>query len=266
MSAKHSLNHIEDFRAKIRSGGVCLGAGITFHDPAVTELIGDVGFDFVWIDGEHGPMGLEAALCHVMAARGTGAASLLRVRCCDPDVIKPFVDLAPAIILVPRVNTAEQARVAVSACRYPPAGERGFGPRRSQQFGIQPAPDYLAKDPDTTMVMVQIEHEQAVRNLDEILAVEGLAGVCVGPNDLSGSYGKLGQIDDPEVAGAIDAICAKTLAADKYLGVATGYKPDTVDRWIARGFHWISYGVDHIFMARAAEALRNDFDEAVARR
>ena len=143
-----SINHIEPLRARLESGEVAIGTAVTFADAAISELSAEAGYDFVWIDTEHAPFDLNTVLQHVVACRGTGAAPFVRVLKNDADIIKPVLDLAPAGIVVPRVNSAAEARAAVAACRYPPTGIRGFGPRRGVRWKcLPPPPERLARSP-----------------------------------------------------------------------------------------------------------------------
>lgn len=240
----HSMNNLEPLRKKIAEGKLCLGTGITFNDSAIAELVGEVGFDFTWIDMEHGPFGLETALQHVTATRGTGAAPFVRAPYKHVDEIKPVVDLAPAAIVVPNVKSPEEAEQVVAACKYPPRGVRGFGPRRGQHYGLISQADFLARVEDDPLVILQIEHIDAVRCIHEIVAVPGIDSICVGPNDLSGSMGKLGDVHDPEVAAAMDAVAEHTIAAGLLLGTATFYTEENFGRWLQRGAQWISLSVD----------------------
>ena len=240
------MNNVDTFRKRIRDGKNCIGTAITFNDAAVSELMAEAGYDFTWIDMEHAPLDLPATLGHVMALRGTETAPFVRVRCNDVNVIKPVLDLAPAGIIVPLVNTAAEAEAAVRACKYPPRGIRGYGPRRGQHFGMLSQPEYLAKADEQTLVIIQIEHIEAVKNFDAILAVPGIDAICLGPNDLSGSFGKLGQIQDPEVAGAIDMVIKKVRKTKVLMGVSTGYNPQTFPVWIEKGIQWINLNTDWV--------------------
>lgn len=238
------MNNVDRFRERIRAGQLCVGTAITFSDPAVSELIAEAGYDFTWIDMEHAPLDLSATLAHVTAVRGTETAPFVRVRCNDVNVIKPVLDLAPAGLIVPSVNSAAEADAAVRACKYPPRGVRGYGPRRGQRYGAMSQQEYLAVADRQTLVIIQIEHIEAVKNLESILAVPGLDGICLGPNDLSGSLGKLGQIQDAEVVGAIDTVVKKVRQTGLFLGVSTGYSPKTLPMWIEKGIQWINLNVD----------------------
>jgi len=240
------MNNASLFRESIRSGKICVGMAITFSDPAVSELAAEAGYDFAWIDMEHAPLDMRATLDHVMAVRGTKTAPFVRVRCNDLNVIKPVLDLAPAGIIIPAVNSASEATAAVRACKYPPQGVRGYGPRRGQRYGAVSQQEYLAAADQQTLVMVQIEHIDAVKNLDAILAVPGLDGICLGPNDLSGSMGKLGKANDPAVVHAMDSVIEKVRRTDLFLGVSTGYSPDTLPVWIEKGVQWINLNVDWV--------------------
>ncbi len=213
------INNLEAFKAKAARGETCLGFVTTSYDEAVAELAGDAGMDFIWIDGEHSPFNPTDILHQIMAVRGTGCAPFVRVPWAVNWVLKPILDMAPAGVIVPMVNDAETARSIVSACRYPMhGGERGMGTRRATNYGEMPFADYIEASAKEPMIIFQIEHKVAVENLDEILAVEGWDSVCIGPYDLSCSYGKPGQFTDPEIQEALKTICEKTRKAGKMLG------------------------------------------------
>ncbi len=133
----------------------------------------------------------------MIAVRSTQTAPFIRVPRNDPVLIKPVLEFAPAPVIVPMVRTAEEAARAVSACKYPPAGVRSFGPRRGIGFGSMNSRAYLASTDRQTLVTIQLEHVDAVKNIEQIVATPSIDGVCVGPNDLSGTMGKLCQHHDP---------------------------------------------------------------------
>ena len=239
-----TINNVDRFKAKVARGELCVGTSITFTDPAISELVGDAGYDFTWIDMEHCPIDIATALGHVMAVRGTGAAPFIRVPTGDPVIIKPVLELHPAAIIAPQVQSVDDVERVVAACKYPPVGIRGFGPRRGRQFGGQPYPEYLIDADEQIMVIVQIEHIDAVTDLDEILAVEGLDGLCVGFNDLAGSMGLSGKVTDPRVVAVTEEVIDKTRQSDKTIGISMGYDREAVAHWLARGLQWISLGGD----------------------
>jgi len=251
----NSINNAQLFRQRMQAGETLIGMGVTFSDPAVCELIAEAGYDFSWIDMEHGAIGIESALQMVMAHRGTNTAPFIRVQWNDINVIKPVVDLGPAGIVVPQVNSAEEAEAAVQACRYPPRGVRGYGPRRGTGYGAVSQPDFLEQVTDEPIVAIQIEHKDAVANLDEILEVSGVDIFCLGLNDLSGSFGKLGQHQDPEVVSAVEEVAAKVSKSDRILGISTFYSRETYARWSSLGVRWLNLNVDFANLYRAGREV-----------
>lgn len=246
------INNLSRFREKVASGKTAYGAIVTMYDSSVSEMAGDVGMDFVWIDLEHSPMTIVDAMHHVMAIRGTGCAPFVRVPWNENYLLKPVLDLAPAGVIIPMINDATAATAAVRACKYPPqGGERGFATRRSTGYGNMPMAEYLDVSQAEPMVIIQIEHRDAVRNLDEILAVPGIDSVCIGPYDLSSSYGKPGEFCDPEISAAIDEIREKTLHAGLLIG---GYAAQD-DVWGQRFMHWKALGCDINIMADGFRTL-----------
>ncbi|MBM3279886.1 MAG: 4-hydroxy-3-methylbut-2-en-1-yl diphosphate synthase [Candidatus Handelsmanbacteria bacterium] len=250
-----SINNIELFRAKIAKGGICIGTPVSFSDPAISELFGDAGCDFTWIDMEHCPIDLHTALGHVMALRGTNAAPLIRVLSGDPNVIKPVLELHPAGIVVPQVRSAAEVATVVAACKYPPAGIRGFGPRRGRAFGGMSYPEYLRDADDQIMVLVQIEHIDAARDLDAILAIRGLDGICIGFNDLAGSMGLAGQPGHPQVLALAEEVVCRTRQTAKYAGVAMGFDLPMIRHWREVGVQWFSLGGDFGLLYGAARSM-----------
>ena len=168
------------FREKLRRGQVCFAAHISCTDPTITEALCSVA-DVVWVDMEHNALSLETVQAHFMATKGSDTAVLVRVPWNDPVLIKPVLDIGADGIIVPMVRTVDEVRRAVAACRYPPDGIRGFGPRRASGFGRLGGPDYCRLANESIIVVVQIEHIDAVNNLDEILAVPGLTSIADRP-------------------------------------------------------------------------------------
>ena len=242
------------FAENLKAGKISLGSVITLSDLTVSELAGDCGMDFVWIDAEHAPHTIDGVMKHLIALRGTGCAGLVRVRANEPMLIKPFLDLAPDGVIVPMVNTPEEAEMAVAACRYPLTGIRGCGVRRAVRYGAVNFFDYVKRSEKEPMVIVQIEHVEAVRNLDKILKVPGIGSICVGPCDLSGSMGILNRMDDPELNKVLDEICAKVKKAGLVLGTAAGDFP----RWRERGVDWFAGTSDWGAMAAGLRAFRRE--------
>ena len=231
-------NNLEKFLDSVTQGKLCTGCCITFSDPAVTEIAAEAGFDFCWIDGEHGILDRTTAMMHIMALKGTDCAPFYRVPACDHTEIKKVIDLAPAGIIVPMIMNEEDARYAVAACRYPLAGNRGCGMRRGHCYGTRPMEEYWANADRDPLVILQIEHIEAVNNLEKILAVPGINSILVGPYDLSCSLGHPGEWEHPAVQKALDEVCFKTREAGILLGA---YAETDLSRWInTRQIQYIS--------------------------
>lgn len=246
------INNLETFREKLGKE-LCLGMVVTLTDHVVSEVAGDAGFDFTWIDMEHAALNIETTMAHVMAVRGTKCAPFVRVPVNEPWIIKTVLDIAPAAVIIPMVNSADKAKAAVAACKYPPVGMRGCGVRRATGYGAMAFDDYLKVSESEPMVIIQIEHIDAVNNLDEILKVCGVDSICIGPCDLSGSMGKLNLLDDPEVNAVIDEICRKTLGAGLLLGTA-GLSQESC---IKRGIQWVAVAGDCGMIAATGRDIVN---------
>jgi 2-dehydro-3-deoxyglucarate aldolase/4-hydroxy-2-oxoheptanedioate aldolase len=248
------------FIDKMRRGEIALGTGITFTDPTATEALCSV-YDFLWIDAEHNALSLETLQAHIMATRGSQTTPLVRVPWNDPVLIKPVLDIGAAGVIVPFVRNAEEARKAVSACKYPPEGIRGFGPRRPSQYGRLGGPEFCKAANDAMIVIVQIEDVNGVKNLDEILAVEGLTAIVVGSNDLSGSMGYMGQPRHPEVLRVIEMVISKARAAGKFPGMAIGNNAEMLAEWAHKGAQWLMGGNDYSLMLQAADQVTSEIRE-----
>jgi 2-keto-3-deoxy-L-rhamnonate aldolase RhmA len=242
------------FPDKLRAGKLCLGTCITFTDPTVTEALTNV-LDFVWIDMEHNPQSLESVQAHIMATKGTETTPLVRVPWNDPVLIKPVLDIGAAGVIIPLIRTADDARRAVAACLYPPAGVRGYGPRRPSDYGRSGGPAYCQAANESVITIVQIEHAEAVANIAEILTVPGLTSVVIGPNDLAGSLGHIGEPRHPDVLAAIEVVLRAGLEASVPVGLAVGDDPAVLTEWVDRGARWLAIGADFILLLRSATHL-----------
>lgn len=231
-----------------------MGTCISFVDPTITEALSGV-LDFVWIDTEHSAMSLERVQGHIMATKGSETVPLVRVAANDPVLIKPVLDIGAAGVIVPLIKTADDVRRAVSACRYPPEGIRGCGPRRPSGYGARGGPEFLQSANKTIITIVQIEQREALDNLTEILAVPGLTSIVVGPNDLAASLGYPGEPRHPEVVRSIDAVIAKARQAKVPMGIAIGDDPEEMIQWADKGVSWLAMGADFILLVRVAKEL-----------
>lgn len=243
-----------DFKKKLASGKVCLGTWVSFTDPTVTELLSGAGFDFLVIDMEHAPLTIEVVQLHLLALRG-GVTGIVRVPSNDPVLIKQVLDVGAPGVMVPMVSTREEAEKAVASCFYPPLGIRGFGPRRAS-FYDRLGRTYLQKAQDV-LVMIQIEHIEGVNRIDEILEVNGLGAIFIGPWDLSGSLGVLGEIDHPQVVASVDRVIVKAREKGIPVGIATPLSEREAQRWMERGVQFLTVGTDYGFLVQGADVMVN---------
>ena len=240
----------------LAEGKVCLGATMTFHSLVVAEIMARVGFDWLWFDTEHTALMLENVATMLQATNGADVSTVIRVPWNDKTMIKRALDIGPDGILVPLVNSRQEAEAAVTAMKYPPWGERGAGLGRAQAYGMHMG-EYLQSANDEVMTIVQIEHVKAVENIDEILAVEGVDAAFVGALDLSGSMGLLGQTDHPHVEEAVQTV----LAASKSAGVSCGIVaigPEQANRRIGEGFTSPIVGIDVLYLHGSAHAALSE--------
>lgn len=253
------------FREKLERGGIPLGTIISFNDPTVTEAVCR-DLDFVWIDSEHSAMSLPIIQGHVMATKGSRAAAIVRVPWNDPVLIKPILDMGADGIVAPLVRTVEDARRAVAACKYPPEGIRGYGPRRPSEFGRRGGPEFVKEMNDSILVILQIEHIDAVNNIDEMLKVPGISSLVIGSNDLSGSMNLLGQPRHPQVLSAIDTVIAAAHRAGVYVGIGIGHEAPVINEWIAKGMQWVAMGNDVGLMLTALSQVSDEVQAFVRQR
>lgn len=246
------------FRNKLLSGAEMVGFEIDLCDPCISEMVGQMGYDYLWIDTEHEAMDYQTVLMHIIAARAAGTASVVRIPQNEPFLAKRVLEMGPDGIIFPMISTAEEARRAMDACLYPPAGTRGFGPRRACRYGRQALPDYIKGAEDVTARLCQIESVTAVRNLDELLTVPGVDGFILGPCDLSGTVGHLNDIFHPDVLALVDEVIAKCRTAGKPIGIAVGAdSAEDVRFWHDRGVQFISAGSD---IATLVQHSRRQYD------
>jgi 2-dehydro-3-deoxyglucarate aldolase len=240
-------------KRKLKAGQATVGAWVGIGHPEVAEIMAQMGFDWLVFDTEHAPLSIETVQKLIQAMRGS-AVPLVRVAWNDPVLIKRALDIGATGLIIPWVNTQEEALQAVWACRYPPRGIRGVGPRRAARYGLEFS-DYLAQADEEILIVVQIETQAAVDHIDEILSVEGIDAFFIGPTDLSASLGYLGKWDAPPVLRTIDGL----LQAGKRQGVPAGIFAMGLDHareCLERGFQFVALGTAAGFLMQgAANAL-----------
>lgn len=252
-------------RQKVREGALCVGTHCSTTEPWYYEMCGGLGYDYIWIDNEHAGMTMPMVQNAIVATNAGGCAALVRVPDHSMCNVKPILEVGPDGIIFPMVNSAEEARHCVDMCKYPPRGSRGFGPLRAIDYSGMPLDEYLAQADDSILLWMQCEHYKAVEALDDILAVDGVDGIICGPMDLSGSIGKMGQFDDPEVRGMFQQIADKCKKAGKPFGVSIGVNYDLIRYWVDQGASFASMGTpaDYFYcMSKDVVAHMRDFERA----
>jgi 2-keto-3-deoxy-L-rhamnonate aldolase RhmA len=243
------------FPHRLKRGDKLLGTMVTLACPSSAEILAGIGFDWLFVDGEHGP--LETGdLLPILQAIGGRAASLVRVPEGNEVAIKKVLDLGADGVIVPQVNTAQQAADVVRFSRYAPAGARGVGLARAHGYGLS-FQDYMDTANDRVAVVVQAEHALAVENIESIVKVPGIDAVLLGPYDLSASLGHTGKLDHPTVVAAIDRITTVCQSAKIPLGYF-GVTAAAVKPFIDRGYTLIVAGVDTLLLGVAAKRLLTD--------
>ncbi len=234
------------------------GMWICSGSPLVAEICASSGLDWVLIDSEHSPNGLESILAQLQAVHGYPVTAVVRPPVNDTAVIKQYLDLGVQTLLIPMVNTAHDAAAAVAAAHYPPRGVRGVGSALARSARWNRIPDYLATASQTITVVVQLETAEAVANAEEILAVDGVDAVFIGPSDLAASMGVIGQQQHPEVLSAVEHCIRAAKNAGKPVGV-NAFVESTARRYMDAGVDFILVGADVTLLARGSEGLATTF-------
>jgi 2-dehydro-3-deoxyglucarate aldolase len=243
-----------NFREKLRGGGRLVGTLLTLNAPEVAEILSRAGYDWLFLDLEHSGMGPSQAQ-RLLQAAGDRIPTLVRVESRDEAGIRKALDIGAAGIIVPQIHSRAEAETAVALARYPPAGIRGVGLGRAALFGNRFA-EYVARANRETVVVVQIEHVDAVADISAIAGVEGIDALFVGPYDLSASMGIPGKVGAPEVTAAIATVLAAARSAHLAAGIFAA-SAEAAKRYLAQGFSLIAMGTDGLLLGQAAaSALR----------
>jgi 4-hydroxy-2-oxoheptanedioate aldolase len=260
MMAKNAL------KARLAQGLPCFGTWLHSASPSVAEMVSYCRLDFVIIDLEHGPGGIETATAMMQAMAAGGTTAMIRVPSGDPAYLKRIVDAGAQAVLIPMVNTADEAKAIVDACLYPPRGQRGNAAIvvRGSRFGL--VEDYVARAHEEMLIVPQIETVAAVDNAGAIAAVPGIDMVFIGPVDLSGSAGLPGQTGAPEV----ERLIAKAFNSIRTAGKPVGTVPREGRDWralFADGYALVATGSDLIHIRQGvlaqAEEWRRHMDATI---
>ena len=241
-------------RRALLENSLSLGGWLQIGHPACAEIFARLGFDWVAVDLEHGAIGIETMTDLFRALERFGSVPVARLPWNDPVWIKRSLDAGAQGLIVPMVNSAEEAERAVRQAKYPPRGCRGYGYSRASMHGIDFAPSIAGANRDVALIM-QIEHRDGIARIDEILEVPDVDAVFIGPLDLSGSFGKTGELDCPEM---VEALCRYREACRRH-GKTAGMHlvhpgRQEVARAIAQGYRLLALGLDNVFLADGARA------------
>lgn len=246
-----------NFRQRLLANENLIGSLVSIPSAEVVELLSVTGFDWIFLDAEHGAFGPNEIVHFLQAAQQTPC--LVRIPGPDEAWIKKVLDAGAAGIIVPKIDTQEQAQHVIQAAKYPPQGNRGVGVGRAHQYGREFV-EYLNTANDQTVIVLQAESQTAVNNINDIANVEGLDAVLIGPYDLSASLGHTGEVQHPVVQSAIKKISSACQACNTKLGIF-GICANDVLPYKAMGFNLLTVGVDTLFLESAAntelQALRN---------
>ena len=239
----------EAFREKMKQGKPLLGTLVTLPSPEVAEILAEAGFDWLFVDMEHGALDMRAVQHMVQTMEGR-CPCLVRVPSGDEVWIKKVLDTGAQGIIFPHVNSADLAQELIRLCKYPPEGFRSVGIARAHRYGFA-FQKYMENAKDVVIV-IQVEHIEAVRNIESIVRVPGVDAVFIGPYDLSGSMGKIGQVTDPEVLEKIEKVRAVCMHAGLPLGIF-GMDAEAVQPYIHQGYALIAVGLDALYLGRSAQ-------------
>ncbi|MEM6758040.1 MAG: HpcH/HpaI aldolase/citrate lyase family protein [Pseudomonadota bacterium] len=242
------------FKAALKAGDTVIGCWLSIGDPLTTEIAGTAGFDWLLIDSEHTPYDISRIRMQLMALEASASHAAVRVPVGETWILKQVLDAGAQTVLVPMVETAKQAAQLVHDVRYPPVGGRGVGysGARCSKFGA--ITDYGPTADDEICLLIQVENRKGIENLDDILAVEGIDGVFIGPADLSADMGHMGQLTHPDVTATIKDAFQRIEAAGKAPGVLAT-TPEMTEDMLASGARFVATGLDLLILARALRDL-----------
>jgi len=247
-----------DFKQALARGDRRIGLWLSLAQSYSSEICASAGFQWLLIDGEHAPNDLRSTLAQMQAVAPYPAHAVVRLPQGEPTLVKQYLDIGARNLLVPMVDTPEQARALVAATRYPPEGVRGVAPAVARAAGWGLDADYTRTANDGICLLVQAETRLALSNLDEICAVPGVDGVFVGPGDLAASLGHLGNTGHPEVQSAIESAIRRIVALGKAAGIVTS-DTQLARRYLELGATFVAVGIDVTLLASTTRRLAVDF-------
>jgi 2-keto-3-deoxy-L-rhamnonate aldolase RhmA len=243
-------------KKKMESGNVCIGSWMQIPAPSIAEIAAQQSIDWIAVDMEHTEIGYETLADIFRALNGSDTSPVVRVRSNDALDIRRALDIGAEGIIVPLIHTAAEAKKAVSYCKYPPEGVRGYSFCRANNWG-DTFDKYVRDANENTAVFVMAESREAVENIDSILDVEGIDGIFIGPYDMSASYGVVGQTDHPLVKAGCKIVLEACRTRGKIAGIHM-VMPDevAVRENIKKGFKLIAVGIDTLFLINGFKDIK----------
>lgn len=245
-------------RHRLTQGDFLLGSHVNTTDPTLTECMAQSGIDYLWIDTEHTAIDYQTLQLHLIAAKAAGCPAIVRVPWNESYLAKRVLEMGPEAVVFPMIRSAEEGARAIAACRYPPLGDRSYGPIRAAEYGAVGCGDFAQRE--QPCCLLQIEHIDAVKCIEEILALNGLDGIVFGPCDLSGSLHRLGSLSDVEMNAAIDHVIGLCRQKGIPAGVSLGLtSAEALRDWRARGIQFLSAGNEYAFVQKGLTWLKQVF-------
>ena len=247
-------------KERLRAGEPVIGIWLTIPSAVVGDCIAGCGFDWVLFDGEHAPFDPVTLHQMLIGFKGTDTVPCIRVPANDEVLIKQVLDIGFEGIVTPQTNTADEARRAVAACRYPPDGVRGFGPSYASNYN-RDNEDYVRLANQSILCIIQVESVHTTDQIDEMVKIPGIDGIIVGPNDMSGTAGRFLDTECDQVQGAIGTIMGTAKQAG--IPIGHGWSAASVAEQIADGAQFILGGDDMNFLREGAASVLAEFRQAV---
>lgn len=256
---KGEIIYMKTLKEKVKNCEEICGTHVSLAEPSVCEIIGYLGFDFIWVDMEHSFLTAKDVFIHANAARAAGTPVIVRIPQGDLTFIKRIMEMGVEGIVFPMIKSADEFEEMMSYTLYPPYGKRGFGPQRAIRYGLDDVDEYIGEGHINRFCrFIQIEHINAVNEIERIASNPYLDGIFFGPNDLSGSINQLGRVYDKDTTDLIKHTVKVLKAHGKSIGVSTGStEPEVLEHWHSLGINMISSGADFEYLrVCASETLK----------
>ena len=248
-------------RLKIENKQKILGTLVSLTDPCLCEIMGNIGYDCVWIDTEHTYMSHKEVLCHLNAARASDIPAVVRLPQNDLTATKIILEMGPDGIIFPMSKSADEVRNLIEMTLYPPRGTRGFGPLRAIGYGAVDPKDYVKKGCFEMCRFLQIEHIDMIRDLEEIVKIPYVDGFIFGPNDLSGSLNDFLNVFGEKTLSEIKKTISLLKKHGKYVGLAGGMNESDIMGWSELGLDMLFAGADWCFVYNKGKETLNTMNK-----